>query len=569
MAQLGGVGATGASVNLSGGGSGREFLMNVYPLSAGDLENLEIDCATIPALTKLQCRVRRLVGGNWTLVGESQSITTGVTPTAGTFDFVFDTPITVLDGDVASVVLGSSATQYLASVADAGTCKYYDTDTTGDLVDASALELVGLVLSAGAFGTAGASASITINNPTQDTKAKKRDGSNQATFTVDGVFDDGGGTATTAVEYRLDTGSWLTLDASPGVGTFSGNVTVTNQQTVEVRLNNQTSITDSIDKVTAGVVIIPWGQSNQAGRGLVNQSVTVGGGNPTPLMYRTGTISDLTDPTGTDGSEAGSVWPRIAQQYSDAGIPVIIANVAVGATLLSQWQPLGTNYNKIVTAATALGGISFTSSVIGEQDQFAGTAEATVETEMEAIVDALFASYGCTTYISDHPNGDGLSGDSTNVRNAYDSVIANNAHAKDGGDLATIDIDIATAGGNDGIHLKQTADLTTAGNLMYTAFNAAVKLAEITLTSSTGSPQAGLTGLKWAWFDQVTPDLFVAPTDQGGAETTDGSGVLTITLSNTTKNVGETGWLVVTNSDGTTTQSPAHKAFAGPVQVSE
>lgn len=89
----------------------------------------------------------------------------------------------------------------------------------------------------------------------------------------------------------------------------------------------------------------------------------------------------------------------------------------------------------------------------------------------------------------------------------------------------------------------------------------------VTLVNESNSPQAGLSSLKWCWFDQVTPNLFTAPTDQGSAESTDGSGVLTISLPGSSKTSGQIGWLIVTNSDGTTTQSPAHRAFSGPVAV--
>jgi hypothetical protein len=89
----------------------------------------------------------------------------------------------------------------------------------------------------------------------------------------------------------------------------------------------------------------------------------------------------------------------------------------------------------------------------------------------------------------------------------------------------------------------------------------------ITLVNESGTPQTGLSSLKWCWFDEVTPNLFNAPTDKGSAESTDGSGVLTIPLPNTNKSSGQVGWLIVTNSDGTTMQSPAHRAFSGPMAV--
>lgn len=95
----------------------------------------------------------------------------------------------------------------------------------------------------------------------------------------------------------------------------------------------------------------------------------------------------------------------------------------------------------------------------------------------------------------------------------------------------------------------------------------AARTATVQLVDTSNAPRASLTGLKWAWFDEVTPDLFNAPTDKGTGEVTDGSGVLVVDLPNTLKSSGQVGWLIVTNSDGTTTQSPAHKAFSGPVAV--
>ncbi len=95
----------------------------------------------------------------------------------------------------------------------------------------------------------------------------------------------------------------------------------------------------------------------------------------------------------------------------------------------------------------------------------------------------------------------------------------------------------------------------------------AARTATVQLVDTANNPRASLTGLKWAWFDEITPDLLNAPTDKGTGETTDGSGNLVVDLPNTLKSSGQVGWLVVSNSDGTTTQSPAHKAFAGPVAV--
>lgn len=80
-----------------------------------------------------------------------------------------------------------------------------------------------------------------------------------------------------------------------------------------------------------------------------------------------------------------------------------------------------------------------------------------------------------------------------------------------------------------------------------------------------GVPAANLTGLKWAWHDQATPDLFAAPTNKGANGTTDAQGYLTVTLTNTALSVGGVGSLTVSNSTGDATA--VHQGFVGPVVV--
>lgn len=89
----------------------------------------------------------------------------------------------------------------------------------------------------------------------------------------------------------------------------------------------------------------------------------------------------------------------------------------------------------------------------------------------------------------------------------------------------------------------------------------------LTLTTDGTTPAASQTGLRWALFKQVTPDQFAAPAVKGVGETTNASGVLDIPITDADMDAGSMCWLIVTNSDGTTTQSPAAKAFSGPVTV--
>lgn len=471
MATIAGNGAVpGGSGNLSGNSTGgREYLDISYPVTANaSITSVNISVGSAVGAEGLSIKVRReTVPGTYSLVGESQTETS----ISGNqvYNFVINTPFDVLVGDIISIQHGeTSSNRIFASTNGAAEIRWTGGDATGDISGLNLLD--NFDLSVEAFGTIAAGDTITITSPsTELDKVKQRDGSGQATFTVSGTIS-APGTPPTSILYDLDGGPDQVLDASPTT-TFSGNVTVTDQQVLTVKYNNALAVTDSA-RLTSAVYILGWGESTQAGRGTSNQTVVPTGNNPTPLMYKSGVVSDLTDPTGVDGSAAGSHWPRVAQRYSDDGIPVLVANLGQGSATLSLWTKPGTYYTSIVNAVADLGGFSFAESIIGANDQSAGTLQATAETQLGSIVDDLFTDYGLKTYVTYYPVGDGIANTPTAMRAAFDAVIASNANAIDGGDLITIDIDIATTPGNDGVHLKSSADLTTAGDIIYTALTA-------------------------------------------------------------------------------------------------
>jgi Carbohydrate esterase, sialic acid-specific acetylesterase len=75
-----------------------------------------------------------------------------------------------------------------------------------------------------------------------------------------------------------------------------------------------------------------------------------------------------------------------------------------------------------------------------------------------------------------------------------------------------------------------------------------------------GAAASSITGLRWAFFDQSTPNALAAPAVTGTGESTDGAGVLEIDVIGTALNVGDTGYLV--------TDTAAGVGFCGPVVVS-
>lgn len=116
------------------------------------------------------------------------------------------------------------------------------------------------------------------------------------------------------------------------------------------------------------------------------------------------------------------------------------------------------------------------------------------------------------------------------------------------------------------IKATSTQDGSFSGNASITIpANSSSFVAKITVPL--GSAAANLTGLKWAWHDQPTPDLFVGPpTDKGAAETADSAGTVVILLPNSTKTAsGQIGHIEIMNSDGTTTTP--YSGFVGPWAV--
>jgi hypothetical protein len=89
---------------------------------------------------------------------------------------------------------------------------------------------------------------------------------------------------------------------------------------------------------------------------------------------------------------------------------------------------------------------------------------------------------------------------------------------------------------------------------------------ELPLTTDGTTAVADMTGLQYAWFDQPLPQDFTAPKVKGNNGSIVG-GKLTLSLPGSVLDAGGTGYLVLTNTNGDSAQSPAALVFAGPVKV--
>ena len=106
-----------------------------------------------------------------------------------------------------------------------------------------------------------------------------------------------------------------------------------------------------------------------------------------------------------------------------------------------------------------------------------------------------------------------------------------------------------TTAGSYSAVIRATDASSNTANTGTISWTIAAGLATTFTFTMTGA--VSLTGLKYAIFEGVTPDVWVAPILKGANETTDANGVCTVSVTGlTTKLIGQLGSAFVTNSDG-------------------
>ena len=297
---------------------------------------------------------------------------------------------------------------------------------------------------------------------------RQRDENNQAVFPIGGPLT---GEAPTTISYSFDEVNWSVLDSSPDPTSYLGSVTVTGEQIVYVRRDDDTDVTDSILLKAAPCIGIAPAQSNGVSTIINAQPITIGAGKPTPVMYKNGTFSDLADPTGINLSPGslGSLWPYIAEKYSDLGIPICLGNVALSSSTIASWDPALANYAKLVEFAADCGGLEYVISIIGETDSFNGTSKTAFKAAFLTTAQYTFDTYGAKTHVVYFPVGlnTGTTPNVNTIREAYDELIAENDFIVFAGDLAVINISSASNPLNDDLHIRLDPDATIASEIIW------------------------------------------------------------------------------------------------------
>jgi hypothetical protein len=299
-----------------------------------------------------------------------------------------------------------------------------DRDAQGDTWSIGAYQL-----SAGGVVSNG----ITLVAPTAYTIRKRSSGT--ATYTVSGTYT---GTPT-AIEVRVNAGSWATLDAAPAAGAWTGTVSVPEgTNSLSVRFSNDTGVTASVSNILVGDVFLIAGQSNAAGRLTNVQTYTHASQKAAVFDFNDTAWRNLTDPTNETAS-GGTPWPLFATQFlADRGVPVGIINAAEGGLTIDQWWTTSAQAKytaaKARVTASGVNGLSAVLFDLGESDAINDTTEADFNSRLDGLAGDVASTYSCSLLVAQTGTTTGIDadGDLDAIRSAQVTAWGDNANVKPG-----------------------------------------------------------------------------------------------------------------------------------------
>ncbi|MEP5253999.1 MAG: sialate O-acetylesterase [Winogradskyella arenosi] len=308
----------------------------------------------------------------------------------------------------------------------------------------------------------------------------QRSSSNTADILISGSYT---GTPT-AIEASFNGENYVTIDANPSNGEFTGTLANQNvgQGTLDVRFTNDTSKTSSVNNVGIGDIYVIAGQSNASGRGNNLNSYTHASLKATlfgnddvwkNLEDATDSNSNQIDGVSTDSSAKGSPWPIVATNIlANSSVPVAFVPTAKGGTSIDDWQPAtnhsdtSTLYGSMHRRINAVGGkVAGVLFFQGESDASTGTIQSDYETGLTTIVNTIATDFPDTKTMIGQIGHNNYSGNDA-IRAGQIAVINTNDNALMG--PATYDIDLSDG---DTLHFKSDGDMAIFASRWYTAIN--------------------------------------------------------------------------------------------------
>lgn len=355
--------------------------------------------------------------------------------------------------------------------------------------------------------------------------------------------------ATVTLGTNTGSASWTGIQP----GNYIPTITVTNA-------GGTASVSGTVPVSILGISGTPT--ASPTGTGASATAVTISGPSSgvlsTPVTFTIGTDSVLT------GSQTETV--TVSDNASGTFSPVNVTLTATTTTANVTYTPNGALGNRVVSAAA-----SGTPTLISASLTFNATAPATVvDTTLPVMAGSIVIGTITNSSIAfSYPAASdnvGVVGYEVSMNGgasytAIGNVLNTNQTGLAAGTAYRIAVRAFDAAANKALPLTATA--TT----LATAPTPVQRLVTVTLVDSQGAPRSNLTGIKWAFFETTTPDLWAVPVSQGSGATTNALGVMSVSVL-TVLPSGATGSVVFTDATGSATQFPPPKAVVAAVSVS-
>lgn len=328
-------------------------------------------------------------------------------------------------------------------------------------------------------GTLGAPPSGSIGFNTQTYRIWQRDGSGNASVTIEGTYTG----SPVSLERSVNGGAWETAVASPSGNVWSDTFSLsTGQFAVAYRFSNDNLITNILLPIAVGDIFACAGQSNLSGRGFNNQTFSDSAGGVTAYLFGNDDnykqLSDpfdsdvnQVDPVSADPSAAGSWIPRFANAWlGSREVPVGFIPCALGGSEISQWSrdvSSATLYGSMRRRILAVGGVAGVLWEQGERDStdVVNTPAATYQAALEQFALDVQNDFGVLTYVVPlHTITLAGYSNQANIRQAQIDAASASANIEIGQSLTDIDLS-----GVDGIHFQSDTQLDTVGTRVFSS----------------------------------------------------------------------------------------------------
>lgn len=260
----------------------------------------------------------------------------------------------------------------------------------------------------------------------------------------------------TAIEASFNGGGYATIDASPAGGNYAGTLSgqAQGQGTLTVRFTNDNAQNASVTLIGIGDIYLIGGQSNACGETTANNEYyhpTLKAG----LFGNDYNWKQLVDPSDSNAGQVdavssdtvgGSAWlPLATYLMAHENVPVAFVPCAKVGSVIADWQPAANHQDR----TTLYGSMNYRGQQTGakavlfwqgESDSVNGTAEATYNSNLDTLANAVNTDLGVKLVVCKIFNLDQApwTSDNTKVNNAINTAWGDNSNVIAGPDFSDL-----------------------------------------------------------------------------------------------------------------------------------